>query len=118
MTTQATWAVNLKASLDQLPDVPRLRSSERYREWFVYLLADPSADAAFYAGCTGNPRQRLKCHISDPASAAWARIRDMRTRGVAPIMLIVSIHHDKGEAEQIEAHLISTIPGLDNLQGG
>ncbi len=80
--------------------------------WTIYGLCDPDSRDTFYVGLTRRHwRDRLSQHCSDPASAAWSRIRAIRERGGHPICVVFGRFHSLDEARVFERDLISLIDG-------
>jgi predicted GIY-YIG superfamily endonuclease len=80
--------------------------------WNVYLLVDPRDDNPFYVGITTNPTRRGPQHRTDPASAAYHRIREIHSAGLQCTMRVVAKCVDKAQARLIEDVLVRVIaPG-------
>lgn len=109
------WFNQRNAVIATLPDVPRLKSNQVYRLWFVYHLADPRDGTVFYIGCSANPRLRYLAHISDRASAAWLSVQELRAASLAPDMKIVAEFQDHADALALERRLIAATPSVQNL---
>lgn len=85
----------------------------------VYALIDPRDNATYYIGYTHwNVQARLSAHSSDPSSAAYHRIREIRQAGLTPIIKELARFLYKSEALREEVRLIATRPGLLNRSPG
>lgn len=78
----------------------------------VYGLCDPDARDVFYVGLTRRHwSERLSQHCSDPASAAYERIRAIRARGGFPICIVFGRFRGPEDARVFERDLITLIDG-------
>lgn len=78
----------------------------------VYGLCDPDSRDTFYVGLTRRHwSERLSQHCSDPASAAYDRIREIRARGGYPICIVLGRFHNLEHARVFERDLIALIDG-------
>lgn len=84
--------------------------------WAVYGLVDPRDGLVFYIGCTVDPINRLSGHFTDPSSAAYFRMRELR--GYKPKIRIYGWYEDKEAALDREADLTLNIPNLVNRRLG
>ena len=76
----------------------------------VYGLCDPETRELFYVGLTrGSWRVRLAQHSSDPASAAYYRIKAMREDGREPICIVLKCFSTVEEARVFERDIIVLI---------
>lgn len=85
-----------------------------YDNWYVYELVDPRTDTTFYIGKTATPHGRFAAHKGDPASAAHARLTEIRLAGAGAEMRIIATFHSEDAALDYELYLIQRTPGLVN----
>lgn len=84
--------------------------------WNVYRLVDPRDEKPFYIGCTMTPYGRYLGHMTDPASSAWPRMRDIKDAGLRADMGIVAEFDNKWVARSHERQLIIETDGLLNRE--
>lgn len=107
----------LERSLNGNPArVPHRNRREIKGPFYVYGLVDPRDGETFYIGMTKQPLGRLSGHKSDPASAAYHRIRDIRKCGEQVRMEIIEQFGDRERATRFERSLIVSRPGLLNRE--
>jgi hypothetical protein len=78
--------------------------------WRCYLLVDPVDDHGFYIGITRRTcRERLAGHTSDPSSAAYGRIREIKARGLQPICVVLKTFDNEEAARSFERSMLVLI---------
>lgn len=88
-----------------------------YDEWCVYELIDPRNHGVFYIGKSSAPRSRLSYHKTNPESAAYGRIREIRSAGFEVEQYVIGRFNTEIEAFDYEGYLIRKTPGLVNRLG-
>ncbi len=78
--------------------------------YFVYVLVDPQSWELRYIGCTSNPSERYRNHLSHDISnqtslRRW--LRELRTAGRLPIMIVLESRPTLREARSLERLLIA-----------
>jgi len=85
------------------------------QETYVYGLLDPRTERVFYIGITKwNLPARLAGHRSDPASAAWQRIREIEADDFRCEIEAILDCPTREIARSWERRLIREFPGLIN----
>lgn len=82
--------------------------------WYVYDLIDPRDMRVFYIGCTINPGNRYKTHLTDWGSSAKRQCLGIRAAGMHPGMVIVSRHLSAEAARAAESVRIRSMPWTFN----
>lgn len=85
--------------------------------WYVYEIVDPRGSVVFYIGKTSTPNARFAAHKSDPASAAFYRLKVIAEAGFKPEMNVIAEFGSEAGALDYEGYLISKTPGLVNRTG-
>ncbi len=80
--------------------------------YLIYVLIDPRDRLPFYVGMTCRPRKRWGQHHSNPSSAAYPRLRELRAAGLKPRVRIMREGLCRevariAEAYYIDRHLIT-----------
>lgn len=87
--------------------------------FYVYELVDPRDGAVFWIGIgTGQRWQKSAClgpSILSPAK--YRRIESINAAGMRPISRIHSDYRSRAESATAERYLLTTTPGLTNING-